>query len=91
MGLSLTKEISRYYGIPLDEGVLVTRVVEGSPAHEAGIVTGDIILALDYVPVKRIEKLLGEIHKRRAGEKVNLTVYRDGFEYSIAVILAKAP
>jgi S1-C subfamily serine protease len=91
MGLSLTKEISRYYGIPLDEGVLVTRVVEGSPAHEAGIVAGDIILALDNVPVKRIEKLLGEIHKKRAGEKVNLTVYRDGFEYSIEVILAKAP
>lgn len=91
MGLSLTKEISRYYGIPLDEGVLVTRVVEGSPAHEAGIAAGDIILALDDVPVTRIEKLLGEIHKKRAGEKVRLTVYRDGFEYSFEVILAKAP
>jgi S1-C subfamily serine protease len=91
MGLSLTKEISRYYGIPVDEGVLVTRVVEGSPAHEAGIVAGDIILALDDVSITRIEKLLGEIHKKRAGEKVNLTVYRDGFEYSVEVILAKAP
>ncbi|MQK95319.1 S1C family serine protease, partial [Escherichia coli] len=59
MGLSLTKEISRYYGIPLDEGVLVTRVVEGSPAHAAGIVAGDIILALDDVPITRMEKLLG--------------------------------
>ncbi|MEM2911847.1 MAG: trypsin-like peptidase domain-containing protein [Candidatus Bathyarchaeia archaeon] len=91
IGLSLSKDLSSYYGIPLSEGVLVTRVVEGSPAEEAGIVAGDIIIALDDVPVTRIEKLLSEIHKRKAGEKVNLTVYREGFEYSITVILAKTP
>ncbi|MGQ9538666.1 MAG: S1C family serine protease [Candidatus Bathycorpusculaceae bacterium] len=61
IGLSLSREISRYYGIPLAEGVLVTRVVDESPADEAGIVAGDIILALDDVPIKRIEKLLSEI------------------------------
>ncbi|MEM2987757.1 MAG: trypsin-like peptidase domain-containing protein [Candidatus Bathyarchaeia archaeon] len=91
MGLSLTREISRYYGIPVDEGVLVTRVVKGSPAHDAGILAGDIILALDGAPITRIEKLLGEIHKKRAGEKVSLTVFRDRFEYSIEVVLAEAP
>ncbi len=91
IGLTLTKEISDYYGIPLAEGVLVTRVVVGSPADEAGITPGDIILAMDNVPITRIEKLLSEIHKREAGEKVNLTVYRGGLKYSVKVILAKAP
>lgn len=91
IGLSLSREISRYYGIPLAEGVLVTRVVDGSPAGEAGIVAGDIILALDDVPIKRIEKLLSEIHKRKVGEKINLTIYREGFEYSVEVFLARAP
>jgi len=91
IGLSLSKEISSYYGIPLDEGVLVTKVVEGSPADEAGIEAGDIILAMDNVPITRIEKLLSEIHKREVGEKVSLVIYRDGLKYSIEVILAKAP
>ncbi|MEM2642745.1 MAG: trypsin-like peptidase domain-containing protein [Candidatus Bathyarchaeia archaeon] len=91
IGLSLSKEISSYYGIPLDEGVLVTKVVEGSPADEAGIEAGDIILAMDNVPITRIEKLLSEIHKREVGEKVSLVIYRGGLKYSIEVILAKAP
>ena len=91
IGLSLTKEISRYYGISVTEGVLVTRVVEGSPAHKAGIVAGDIILAIDGVPTPRIEKLLSEIHEKKAGEEADLTVYREGFKRSVKVVLAKAP
>ncbi|MEM1565374.1 MAG: PDZ domain-containing protein, partial [Candidatus Bathyarchaeia archaeon] len=91
IGLSLSREISSYYGIPLDEGVLVTRVVGGSPAYEAGIEAGDIILAMDSTPITRIEKLLSEIHKREPGEKVNLVIYRHGRKYSVEVVLAKAP
>ncbi|MEM2280947.1 MAG: trypsin-like peptidase domain-containing protein, partial [Candidatus Bathyarchaeia archaeon] len=91
IGLSLSREISSYYGIPLAEGVLVTRVVEGSPADKAGIEAGDIILAMDNMPITRIEKLLSEIHKREDGEKVNLVVYRGGLKYSVEVTLARAP
>jgi len=90
IGLSLSKEISRYYGIPVDEGVLVTKIVEGSPAEDAGLVAGDIILALNDVPITKIEKLLSEIHKKKAGEKVNLTVYREGYEYAVEVTLAES-
>ncbi|MCS7115452.1 MAG: trypsin-like peptidase domain-containing protein [Nitrososphaerota archaeon] len=91
IGLSLSKDLSNYYGIPLSEGVLVTRVVEGSPADEAGVRAGDIIIAFNDVPVSKIEKLLSEIHKKNVGEKVNLTVYREGFEYTITVTLAETP
>jgi len=48
-------------------------------------------MALDDVPVTKIEKLLSEIHKRKTGEKINLTVYREGFEYAITVTLAETP
>ncbi|MEM2104301.1 MAG: trypsin-like peptidase domain-containing protein [Candidatus Bathyarchaeia archaeon] len=91
IGLSLSREISNYYGISIAEGVLVTRVVEGSPAYESGIVAGDIILELEDVPITRIERLLSEIHKRKAGDRVNLTVYREGLKYSVEVVLAEAP
>jgi S1-C subfamily serine protease len=90
IGLSLSREISAYYGIPLSEGVLVTRVVDGSPAEMAGITAGDIIISLDDAPINKIEKLLSEIHKRRPGDRINLTVFRKGFEYSVEVVLARA-
>jgi S1-C subfamily serine protease len=89
VGLSLNEEISRYYNIPLEHGVLVTKVTDGSPAQNAGMITGDIILKMDKVAIDTIEDLLEEIHKRKVGEKVRISVFRRGFEQFFDVTLSK--
>ncbi len=91
IGLSLTEELSRYYSLPLAQGVLVTKVIDGSPAQHAGIVSGDIILRMDRASVYSIEDLLSEIHNRKIGDKVRITVFHRGQEQSYEVILSKAP
>jgi serine protease Do len=91
IGLSLTGEISRYYSLPVDHGVLVTKVVDGSPADYSGIVNGDIILRLDSAPIYHVEDLLKEIHLRKIGEKIRLAVFRRGREQSLDVHLSKMP
>jgi serine protease Do len=89
VGLSLNEEISRYYNIPLEHGVLVTKVTDGSPAQRAGMIMGDIILKMDSVAIETIEDLLEEIHKRKIGEKVRITVFRRGFDQYFDVTLSK--
>jgi serine protease Do len=91
IGLSLTDDISRYYDLPLERGVLVTKVVDDSPAQRSGIVSGDIILRLDSAPIYHIEDLLKEIHLRRVGDKVRLTVFRRGREQNFEVTLSRMP
>ena len=91
IGLSLTEEIARYYNLPVDRGVLVSKVVEDSPADRSGIVAGDIILRLDSAPVYHIEDLLREIHLRKIGGKARLVVYRRGREQTFEVALSKMP
>jgi serine protease Do len=91
IGLSLTEDISRYYSLPVDHGVLVTRVVDGSPADYSGIVNGDIILRLDSAPIYHVEDLLKEIHLRKVGEKIRLAVFRRGKEQSFDVYLSRTP
>ena len=91
VGLSITEEISRYYDLPVDRGVLITKVTDGSPAQHAGIIMSDIILKMGDVEVGSIEDLLGEIHKRKVGEKVRITVFRRGFEQFFEVTLSKMP
>jgi len=49
LGLSITQELARYYNLPADHGVLVTKVAEGSPAENANMTDGDIILQIDDV------------------------------------------
>jgi S1-C subfamily serine protease len=91
VGLSITGELARYYDLPLDYGVLVTRVAEGSPAENAGIAAGDIILRMDGKSIYRIEDLLHEIHSRKIGETVEIAVFRRGREYKFKVTLSKMP
>ena len=91
IGLTLTKEIAHYYKLPLDRGVLVTKVVGGSPAQRAGIRAGDIILGLDGAAIYRIEDLLREIHKRKIGEKVRIVAFRRGLRQFFEVTLSEMP
>jgi len=91
VGLSLTGEISRYYDLPIERGVLVTKVVDESPAQLARIVAGDIMLRLDGAAIYSVEDLLSEIHNRKIGDKVKLTILRRGREQSVEATLSKIP
>jgi serine protease Do len=89
--LSITKEIARYYGLPVDRGVLVTKVAEGSPAEDARMADEDIILEIDNVETSRIEDLVKEIHKRKIGDIVRIFALRNGREHFFELKLSEAP
>ncbi len=89
IGLSLTEDLARYYGLPVDQGVLVTKVVDGSPAEHSGIVDGDIILRMDGAPINSIRDLIEEIHQRKIGQKIRIAVFRRDREQSFEVTLSK--
>jgi len=91
VGLSITQEIARYYGLPVDHGVLVTKVAEGSPAEAAGMAEGDIILEIGNVELGRIEDLVAHVHKRKVGENVRIFALRNGREHFFELKLSEAP
>ncbi|NWG10407.1 trypsin-like peptidase domain-containing protein [Candidatus Bathyarchaeota archaeon] len=91
VGLSITEEIASYYDLPVNSGVLVTKVADDSPAARTGILAGDIILRMDSGAINSIEDLLSEIHNRKIGDKVRIAIYRRGREYTFEVILSKMP
>jgi S1-C subfamily serine protease len=61
-----------------DSGVLVGQVVEGSPADEAGMKEGDIVVALDGKKVGTPDELRAAVRDHEAGDKVSVDVFRDG-------------
>jgi len=91
IGLTVTEDIARYYGLPVERGVLVTKVADGSPAEEAGILDGDIILGMDNVETKSIEDLVREIHKRKVGDQVRIFAIRGGREHFFELKLKAIP
>ncbi len=91
IGLSITEEIARYYGLPINRGILVTKVADGSPAEDAGMTDEDIILEIDNVETSRIEDLIKEIHKRRVGDMVRIIALRNGREHFFELKLSETP
>jgi len=90
-GLSVTREVSDYYGLPIDRGVLVSRVIPSSPADNAGIVAGDIILEFAGKTTNRVEELIEEIQKRKAEEKVKILILRNSRKGIVEAILERTP
>jgi S1-C subfamily serine protease len=59
-------------------GILVNRVLDNSPAGNAGITRGDIITSIGGVPVKTLSDVALTVSHFKAGDNANVTVVRNG-------------
>lgn len=82
-----------YYGIKvpsdIEGGVLVTKVLENTPAEKAGLKAGDIITEVNGNKVPSMAQLKYELYKYNIGDKVKLKYYRDNSEKETTVTLSK--
>ena len=72
------------------EGVYVSVVEPDSGADEAGLQEGDIIKGLDNVKVSKFSELTGYLASKRPGDRVQVTVNRNGKNLSLPVVLKKS-
>lgn len=73
----LTPELRTHFGVPVEAGVMVSKVMQDSPAERSGLQPGDIITTVDGHPVTSGGDLAHEIHRLEAGQAVDLEVWRD--------------
>lgn len=86
---TLTPEIARTLGIGRTSGVVAMQVLTPSPAAEAGIRPGDIIIALNGEETATAEELIAELRSTRPGDRVQLSVLRGAKTEDIAVLVAE--
>jgi serine protease Do len=82
---SLTPQIGRQLGLSDRAGVLVRRVEDGSPAAEAGLQVGDVIVEVDHRPVKTVEGLTRALRTHASGTPVLLLLHREGDSLFVAL------
>ncbi len=87
----LTPEMMEHFKVKEKDGVLVGQVHSGTGAEKAGLVSGDIIKSVDDKPVKNVNELVKEIQRKKVGQKVKLTVIRDGKPITIDVTTTAMP
>ena len=91
-------------GLPAEGGLLIQRIIAGSPAEAAGLrsprrsviagnyqlnIGGDLIMAIDGVPATRTEVLSRAMQGKRPGDSLRLTLFRNGSRVDVTVTLGE--
>lgn len=90
---SVTAEAAAIYGMP--EGVYVSRMDEGTPAADGGILQGDIIVKFDGIKLSTAEELRETLEYYEAGETVEIQIMRiengEWRERTLEIVLGRKP
>jgi serine protease Do len=87
----LSEDLAREFGVEDAEGVLVERVMEETPAEEAGLQRGDVITGLNGEPITDADLFRYEVASMPPGTEIDLTVVRRGDEMTLPLTLGTLP
>jgi S1-C subfamily serine protease len=87
----VTPQIARRYDLPSDTGALVVDVVPGSPAAEAGLEPGDVIVGIGEQRVETVEDLLAGLRRVDVGAATTVRVARPEGEEELDVTVGAFP
>jgi serine protease Do len=83
----ITDEEAKSLGVPSSEGAIVSRVAPQSPAADAGLRAGDVIVEFNGQPIKDSSQLTALVVGTSAGTKVPITYYRNGQRQTTTAII----
>ena len=87
----ITPELAKSFGLKSTKGVLVSEVVQGSPAEKAGLLRGDIILRFDGKEIQNAHMLSQMAAATAPNTQVKIDLLRNGEEKTISVELGTMP
>ncbi len=87
----VTPSLKQQYDLTPSSGALITSVEPGSPAQQAALQVGDVIVELDQTTIESPEDLTAAIHPLAPGDHVTLGVYQGRDRIDVGVTLGTRP
>jgi Do/DeqQ family serine protease len=87
----ITPEIADSFQLRSTNGVLLAGILRGGPADRAGLKPGDILLAIEGMPVKDPNSMLNLVAALVPGKPASIRVRRDNKEMEIQIAVGKRP
>jgi len=83
----INRELSEHFGVKEGKGLLISRIEEGSPAAEAGLEVGDVIVRADGERVEKKSDLSELIRDRKKGDAITIEFLRDRKKKTVEVTI----
>jgi serine protease Do/serine protease DegQ len=87
----LSPDLAQSLGLSGTSGAVVSSTITGSPAAQAGLQQGDVIIAYDKVPVEDYRHVQRLVAETRVGKNVTLQIVRKKQTIEVAVTVAEVP
>ena len=87
--VSVTPQVAYVNDLPIERGALVVRVEAGGPGEAAGLQPGDVITAVADEVVRDLHHFHESLNRRKAGEGVELTLWREGQTLTLRAVLGE--
>ena len=83
--IDLTRSIARRYGIPIENGVFIVDIAHRSPAYDAGLRVGDVLVQVGSDQVNQMKDLIAALSKAQFNRDIELSLVRMGNRYTASV------
>jgi len=83
------QRIAKYFGLKTAEGVIISDIKKSSPAEKAELKVGDIILEINGEKIQNEETIISIINDAKAGDVLDLKIYRDKRTFNVHMTLEK--
>ena len=87
----MDENLAGYFGLTEKQGVLISRILENSPAEKAGLKPGDIIVSFDKNKIRNTRDLIRSVLKKDIGDKALLEIVRKRKIYALEVEIGERP
>jgi len=87
----LTAQLADSLGVERIEGVIVTNLLRGGPAHQAGVRPGDVLTEIDGAPIRNTRTVLDLVTRRSPGTRLRLGGVRAGSKFSAEITVRERP
>ncbi len=83
--------LAAIYGLAMTQGALINQVDSGSPADQAGLEVGDIIVSINNTTVTSAADATQALFSSKIGQQISITYYRGNTKNTIQVTLVQTP
>jgi serine protease Do len=87
----ITKDLAEYFNLKNQKGAIIADVFQNSPAEKAGLQRGDIILKINKKEIINSNDVSEIVGKAKVGDKLVLSIFRNGQTQFVSVIVGKRP
>jgi len=86
---NVTQDLAKHLGLSEAKGVVVSQVTKASPAEEAGMKIGDVIVRYEGSAVDDVRQLRNLVAETAPGTKAKIEIIRDGKEQTLTVKIGR--